>query len=61
MGAKQGRTKGNKQEAEYRNRKDGMETGRTEEESDGDERNGRTPWEPPTGENGKQGKERAEG
>ena len=32
MGAKQGRTKGNRQEAEYRNRKSGMESGRTEEE-----------------------------
>ena len=49
------------QEAEYRNRKEGMETGRTEEESDRDERNGRAPKEPPTGENGKKGKEETEG
>ena len=49
------------QEAEYRNRKEGMETGRREGESDWDERNGRAPKEPPTGENGKKGKERAEG
>ena len=48
------------QEAEYRNRKEGMETGRTEEESDGDARNGRTPREPLPGEIGKKGKERAE-
>ena len=32
MGAKPGRMKGNEQEAEYRNRKEGMGTGRTEEE-----------------------------
>ena len=49
------------QEAEYQNRKDGMETGRTEEESDRDERNGRAPREPPSGEIGKKGKERTEG
>ena len=49
------------QEAEYRNRKDGMETGRTEEERVGDERNRSAPLEPLPGENGKQGKERAEG
>ena len=49
------------QEAEYRNRKDGMETGRTEEESDRDARNGRAPREPPSGEIGKRGKERTEG
>ena len=49
------------QEAEYRNRKEGMETGRREGESEGDERNRRAPKEPPTGENGKKGKERAEG
>ena len=49
------------QKAEYQNRKEGMETGRTEEESDRDERNGRAPLEPPTGENGKRGKERTEG
>ena len=53
--------KGKSQEAEYRNRKEGMETGRTEEESDRDERNGRAPREPLPGENGKKGKERAEG
>ena len=53
--------KGKSQEAEYRNRKEGMETGRRSEESDRDERNGRAPKEPPTGENGKKGKERAEG
>ena len=41
------------QEAEYRNRKKGMETGWTEEE--------KAPEEPPTGENGKKGKERTEG
>jgi len=40
------------QQTEYRNRKEGMETGRTEEE--------KAPWEPPTGESGKKGKERAE-
>ena len=44
-----------------RTRKEGMETGRTEEESDRDERNGRAPREPLPGENGKKGKERAEG
>ena len=49
------------QEAEYRNRKDGMETGRTDEESDRDERNGRAPKEPPSGEIGKRGKESTEG
>ena len=49
------------QEAEYRNRKEGMETGRPEEENDGDARNGRTPREPLPGEIGKRGKERAEG
>ena len=53
--------KGKSQEAEYRNRKEGMETGRTEEESDRDERNGRAPREPLPGEIGKKGKERAEG
>ena len=41
------------QEAKYRNRKKGMETGRTEEE--------KALEEPPTGENGKKGKERTEG
>ena len=41
------------QEAEYRNRKEGMETGRTEEE--------KAPREPLPGEIGKKGKERAEG
>ena len=46
------------QEAEYRNRKDGMETGRTEEERVGDERNRLAPREPPSGEIGKRGKER---
>ena len=49
------------QKAEYRNRKEGMETGLTEEESEGDARNRSAPREPPTGENGKTGKERAEG
>ena len=49
------------QEAEYRNRKEGMETGLTEEESKGDARNRSAPEEPPTGENGKKGKERTEG
>ena len=49
------------QEAEYRNRKEGMETGPTEEESDRDERNGRAPKEPLPGEIGKRGKESAEG
>ena len=48
------------QEAEYRNRKGRMETGEQEEESDGDERNGRVPREPLPGEIGKRGKERAE-
>ena len=50
------------QKAEYQNRKEGMETGR--------KRRGRArkpkgreaaPKEPPTGENGKKGKERTEG
>ena len=49
------------QKAEYRNRKGRMETGEPEEESDGDERNGRAPREPLPGEIGKRGKERAEG
>ena len=49
------------QKAEYQNRKEGMETGRTEVENEGDERNRRAPKEPLTGENGKKGKERAEG
>ena len=49
------------QKAEYRNRKEGMETGRTEEESEGDERNRSAPKEPLPGEIGKRGKERAEG
>ena len=49
------------QEAEYRNRKGRMETGGTEGESDGDERNGRAPREPLPGEIGKKGKEEAEG
>ena len=53
--------KGKSQEAEYRNRKEGMETGRTEEEKVGDERNRQAPKEPLPGENGKKGKERAEG
>jgi len=35
-----------------------METGRTEEENEGDARNRRAPREPPTGEIGKRGKER---
>ena len=38
-----------------------METGRTEEEKVGDERNRQAPKEPLPGENGKKGKERAEG
>ena len=49
------------QKAEYRNRKEGMETGRTEEESEGDARNRSAPREPLPGEIGKRGKERAEG
>ena len=49
------------QEAEYRNRKEGMETGQTEEESEGIERNRRAPKEPLPGEIGKKGKERAGG
>ena len=49
------------QKAEYRNRKEGMETGRTEEESKGDARNRRAPREPLPGEIGKKGKEEAEG
>ena len=49
------------QEAEYRNRKKGMETGRTEEESEGDARNRSAPREPPSGEIGKRGKEKTEG
>ena len=53
--------KGKSQEAEYRNRKEGMETGQTEEESEGAARNQRAPREPLPGEIGKKGKERAEG
>ena len=53
--------KGKSQEAEYRNRKGRMETGETEEERDGDERNRTAPREPPSGEIGKMGKERTEG
>ena len=53
--------KGNKQEAEYRNRKGRMETGETEEERVGDERNQQAPKEPLPGEIGKKGKESAEG
>ena len=49
------------QEAEYRNRKEGMETGPTEEESKGDARNRTAPREPLPGELGKRGKEEAEG
>ena len=49
------------QEAEYRNRKGCMETGRTEGESKGDVRNRSAPREPLPGEIGKRGKERAEG
>ena len=49
------------QKAEYRNRKKGMETGRTEEESKGVARNQSAPREPLPGEIGKRGKERAEG
>ena len=49
------------QEAEYRNRKEGMETGLMEEESKGDARNRSAPREPLPGEIGKRGKERAEG
>ena len=49
------------QEAEYRNRKGRMETGGTEEERVGDERNRQAPKEPLPGENGKKGKESAEG
>ena len=48
------------QEAEYRNRKEGMETGRPEEEKVGDARNRTAPREPLPGEIGKRGKERAE-
>ena len=53
--------KGKSQEAEYRNRKGRMETGETEEEIEGDERNQRAPKEPLPGEIGKRGKERAAG
>ena len=49
------------QEAEYRNRKEGMETGPPDEESKGDERNQSARSEPLPGEIGKKGKERAEG
>jgi hypothetical protein len=49
------------QKAEYRNRKEGMETGRTEEERIGAERNRNAPREPLPGEIGKRGKEEAEG
>ena len=49
------------QEAEYRNRKEGMETGLRSEESEGDARNRSAPKEPLPGEIGKRGKERAEG
>ena len=48
------------QEAEYQNRKGRMETGETEEERDGDERNRTAPREPPSGELGERGKERTE-
>ena len=46
------------QKAEYRNRKKGMETGRTKEEEPGSRKAEAAPKEPPTGENGKKGKER---
>ena len=50
------------QEAEYRNRKEGMETGQTEEEKPRKRKwKGKAPEEPPTGVNGKKGKERTEG
>ena len=49
------------QEAEYRNRKGCMETGRTEGENEGAGRNRSAPREPLPGEIGKRGKERAEG
>ena len=49
------------QKAEYRNLKEGMETGRRSEESKGDARNRSAPREPLPGEIGKRGKERAEG
>ena len=38
--------KGTAGRLKYRNRKGSMETGGTEGESDGDERNGRAPWNP---------------
>ena len=49
------------QKAEYRNLKEGMETGRRAEESKGDARNRSAPKEPLPGEVGKRGKERAGG
>ena len=49
------------QEAEYRNRKEGLETGRRSEESEGDARSRSAPREPLPGEIGKKGKEAAEG
>ena len=50
------------QKAEYRNRKEGMETGRTKR-GRARKPKGREAAleEPPTGENGKKGKERTEG
>ena len=48
------------QSAEYRNRKERMETGVTEGERVGDERNRSAPKEPKPGESGKKGKEEAE-
>ena len=49
------------QKAEYQNRKERMETGVTEGESRDAQAERKAPEEPPSGENGKKGKESAEG
>ena len=49
------------QKAEYQNRKERMETGVTEGESQEAKAERKAPEEPPPGENGKKGKERTEG
>ena len=49
------------QKAEYRNRKERMETGVTEGESREAKAERKAPEEPPSGEAGKKGKERTEG
>ncbi|MBQ8240327.1 MAG: hypothetical protein IJZ38_05755 [Bacteroides sp.] len=49
------------QEAEYQNRKERMETGVTEGEIREAKAERKAPEEPPSGENGKKGKESTEG